>query len=169
MEHLVCPIVNNPKNALVELDRILEECKNRMDILRENNVRFIDEYNKLIETNKANVMKLYDMPRIVIIISEISDFMMIAKNEFEYKIMRLMQVARFVGVNFILITDSPSPNVITGSIKANTFCRIAFNLASKQDSEVVLDKYGAELLKDNDSFLYFPQGIIYPIKLKVSV
>jgi len=136
----------------------------RYSLLHMAGVRNIYAYNKLSE--KELTERLGDladdeefqpyMPFIVIIVDELADLMMIGTREVEANITRLAQKSRAVGVHLVLATQRPSTNVITGLIKANMPTRIAFMVASKIDSRVILDTNGAEKLLGSGDMLYMP-------------
>ncbi len=94
------------------------------------------------------------MPYIIIIVDELADLMMTSGKEVESHIVRLAQKARAVGIHLILATQRPQATVVTGLIKANMPCKIAFRVASKMDSRIVLDQNGAEVLLGQGDMLY---------------
>jgi S-DNA-T family DNA segregation ATPase FtsK/SpoIIIE len=106
------------------------------------------------------------LPFIVIIIDELADLMMTVQGEVETPLARLAQKARAIGIHLILATQRPSVNVITGLIKANFPCRIAFRVASKVDSRTILDQNGAEALLGNGDMLFLPPGKSEPMRLQ---
>jgi S-DNA-T family DNA segregation ATPase FtsK/SpoIIIE len=106
------------------------------------------------------------LPFIVIIIDELADLMMTVQGEVETPLARLAQKARAIGIHLILATQRPSVNVITGLIKANFPCRIAFRVASKVDSRTILDQNGAEALLGNGDMLFLPPGRSEPMRLQ---
>ena len=126
-------------------------------------VRNVDGYNALAaseQSSRASMgRELKFIPHIVIIIDELADLMMVARNEVEEYIIRLAQMARAVGMHLVLATQRPSVNVITGIIKANFPSRIAFQVSSKVDSRTILDINGAEALMGRGDMLYSPGGV----------
>jgi S-DNA-T family DNA segregation ATPase FtsK/SpoIIIE len=161
--HLIAPVVSETKKAAAALAWCVEQMENRYKLLAEIGVRNLDSYNALL-TEKVPSKKIMGrndlkfLPHIVIIIDELADLMMVAKNEVEEYIIRLAQMARAVGMHLILATQRPSVNVITGIIKANFPSRIAFQVSSKVDSRTILDLNGAEALMGRGDMLYSPGG-----------
>ncbi len=156
--HLLAPVVSDPRKASGALNWMVEEMEKRYKLLAEFSVRNIDGYNSLFDpTNPSKKIigrNLALMPRIVVIIDELADLMLVAKNEVEEAIIRLAQMARAVGIHLILATQRPSVNVITGIIKANFPARIAFQVSSNVDSRTILDMKGAEALLGKGDMLY---------------
>ena len=141
--HLIAPVVSETKKAAAALAWCVEQMESRYKILAEIGVRNLDSYNALLNekvpTKKTLGREIKFIPHIVIIIDELADLMMVARNEVEEYIIRLAQMARAVGIHLILATQRPSVNVITGIIKANFPSRIAFQVSSKVDSRTILD------------------------------
>jgi DNA segregation ATPase FtsK/SpoIIIE, S-DNA-T family len=132
-------------------------------------VRNIDQYNALIRSTGRQLSLLESnddvggelekpLPYIVIVIDELADLMVVSSREVEESISRLAAMARAVGIHLILATQRPSVDVITGVIKANFPCRIAFKVASKVDSRTIIDANGAEQLLGNGDMLFIPPG-----------
>ncbi|OPZ08043.1 MAG: DNA translocase SpoIIIE [candidate division BRC1 bacterium ADurb.BinA292] len=161
--HLIAPVVSETKKAAAALAWCVEQMEKRYKLLAELGLRNIDGYNALVRdptTNKRAYGRsdLHYMPHVVIIIDELADLMVVAKNEVEEYIIRLAQMARAVGMHLVLATQRPSVNVITGIIKANFPSRIAFQVSSKVDSRTILDMNGAEALLGRGDMLYSPGG-----------
>ena len=106
------------------------------------------------------------LPRIVLIIDELADLMMVSPNEIEDAICRLAQMARACGIHLVIATQRPSVDVITGLIKANIPSRIAFSVSSQTDSRTILDTGGAEKLLGRGDMLYYPMGANKPVRLQ---
>ncbi|MGD8813355.1 MAG: DNA translocase FtsK 4TM domain-containing protein [Anaerolineales bacterium] len=152
-----------------ELDRIssvLRWCTKEMDqryrLLEEARARDIDDYNKRIR-RKRNVQR---MPRIVIMIDELADLMMMAPDQTERTLVRLAQMARATGIHLVLATQRPSTDILTGLIKANCPARISFATASGVDSRVILDGPGAETLLGRGDMLYLSPEAAAPARLQ---
>jgi S-DNA-T family DNA segregation ATPase FtsK/SpoIIIE len=105
------------------------------------------------------------MPYVVVIIDELADMMMMVGKKVEELIARLAQKARASGIHMIVATQRPSVDVITGLIKANIPCRIAFQVSAKVDSRTILDQIGAEHLLGHGDMLYLPSGTSTPIRV----
>ncbi|MFC1514638.1 DNA translocase FtsK [Candidatus Omnitrophota bacterium] len=159
--HLLAPIVSDAKKAKGILVWATEEMEKRYGLLAEEGVRNIDSYN-------AKKGKDEHMPFIVIVIDELADLMIIARDEIETAILRLAQLSRAVGIHLILATQRPSVDVVTGVIKANFPARISFKVASKIDSRTVLDFVGAEKLVGKGDLLFIKPGVMKPIRAQSS-
>lgn len=149
--HLLVPVVTGPKDAALVLNWAVGEMEARYQLLADAKVRNIDSYNEVVEERFSDREPL---PFIVIVIDELADLMMVAAGEVEDAICRLAQMARAVGIHLIVATQRPAANIITGQIKANIICRIAFAVSSQVDSRVVLDANGAEKLVGKGDMLY---------------
>jgi S-DNA-T family DNA segregation ATPase FtsK/SpoIIIE len=168
--HLLAPVVCEPRKAAAALNWAIEEMEDRYKKLASIGVRNIDGYNAIVKSKephpKAIGRQLEYMSHIVIVIDELADLMIIAKNEVEDSIIRLAQMSRAVGMHLILATQRPSVNVITGIIKANFPSRVAFQVSSKVDSRTILDTNGAESLLGRGDMLFSPGGSPKPIRLQ---
>jgi S-DNA-T family DNA segregation ATPase FtsK/SpoIIIE len=161
--HLLAPVVNDPRQAAAALLWAVQQMEERLTIFSQLRVRNIDGYNALASGERqtssgvpTDDLKL--MPHIVIIIDELADLMIIAKNEVEEFIVRLAQMSRAAGIHLIIATQRPSVNVLTGIIKANFPSRIAFRVSAKVDSRTILDTNGAETLLGRGDMLYSAAG-----------
>jgi DNA segregation ATPase FtsK/SpoIIIE, S-DNA-T family len=166
--HLLTPIVTDPKEAANALRWATSEMETRYKKLALRGVRNIDQYNTLVRAG-GRQLSLIDsndiegelekpLPYLVLVIDELADLMMISSREVEESISRLAAMARAVGIHLILATQRPSVDVITGVIKANFPCRIAFKVATKVDSRTIIDSNGAEQLLGNGDMLFIPPG-----------
>lgn len=147
--HLLAPVVVEMERVVGALQWVLREMDNRYHKLAELGTRNINEYNNKIVTSGGK-----KMPRLVVIIDELADLMMLAPEETERAVTRLAQLARATGIHLILATQRPSVDVVTGLIKANIPARIAFAVASGVDSRVILDQPGAERLLGRGDMLF---------------
>ncbi|MCX6899771.1 MAG: DNA translocase FtsK [Verrucomicrobia bacterium] len=180
LPHLALPIVTDPKKVLLALRWLINEMERRYQIFAKVGVRNIHGFNtrdrkrdpQREAADKAAAeqqmeltvprdfeLKIPDkLPYIVLVVDELADLMMTAPADVEMSITRLAQLARATGIHMIVATQRPSVNVITGVIKANVPARIAFQVASKQDSRVILDANGADKLLGKGDMLYLPPG-----------
>ena len=161
--HLLIPVVTDPKKAAGALAWAVQEMENRYSLFAQKGVRDLKGYNKVVEEKEDGVGRL---PKIVIIIDELADLMMVAKNDVEDAICRLAQKARAAGMHLVIATQRPSVDVITGLIKANVPSRIAFAVSSQVDSRTILDSVGAEKLLGKGDMLYFPSGASKPSRVQ---
>ncbi len=148
LPHLLCPVLTEAKKAAAALNWVVSEMEDRYQLLAKVSARNIDAYNKKEEK----------IPYIVVIIDEMADLMMIARDQIESTITRLAQLSRAVGIHLIMATQRPSVDVITGVIKANFPARISFKVASKVDSRTVLDMNGADKLLGKGDMLFLRPG-----------
>ncbi len=161
--HLLIPVVTDPKHAAGALNWAVAEMKNRYQLMKDNKVRNLQGFNELMEENETPERKL---PEIVIIIDELADLMLAAKNEVEDAINSLAALARAAGMYLVIATQRPSVDVITGVIKANVPSRISFAVSSQVDSRTILDSMGAEKLLGKGDMLYAPRGAVKPIRIQ---
>ncbi len=152
-----------PKQALNAFDWAITEMETRFDTFQRLRVRDINEYNSLEAVYKGREPKL---PRIVIVVDELADLMMMARKDLEEKIMRIAQLSRAAGIHLILATQRPSVNVITGTIKANLPSRIAFAVNNFADSNTIINQGGAEKLLGRGDSLYAPQNLPEPVRIQ---
>ncbi len=165
--HLMCPVVNDPKQASVALQKAVSEMEKRYRLFSEMKTKNIEGYNEEVERQnkgKPDNEKLDKMPYIVIIIDELSDLMMVAAKSVEDSILRITQKARAAGIHLIVATQRPSTEVITGLIKSNIPSRISFAVGSGIDSRTILDQTGAEKLLGKGDMLYLPIGQNDPVR-----
>ncbi|MBX7840670.1 MULTISPECIES: DNA translocase FtsK [Staphylococcus] len=159
LPHLVSPVITDVKAATQSLKWAVEEMERRYKLFAQYHVRNITAFNK-----KASYEQR--MPKIVIVIDELADLMMMAPQEVEQSIARIAQKARACGIHMLVATQRPSVNVITGLIKANIPTRIAFMVSSSVDSRTILDSGGAERLLGYGDMLYLGGGMNKPIRVQ---
>jgi S-DNA-T family DNA segregation ATPase FtsK/SpoIIIE len=178
--HLKTEVVMEPKKAANALRWAVAEMERRYRLLAELHVRSIAYYNHAIrdpevqrrlalrdEDSAGEVRQedLQPLPYYVIVIDELADLMMVASNEVETAIARLAQMARAVGIHLIVATQRPSVDILTGTIKANFPCRIAYATASRPDSRTILDNIGAEQLLGKGDMLFMPPSSARLVRL----
>ena len=159
--HLLIPVVTDPKKAAGALAWAVQEMVHRYELFATKGVRDIKGYNSSVENEEEG-----KLPQIVIIIDELADLMMVAKNDVEDAICRLAQMARAAGMHLVIATQRPSVDVITGLIKANIPSRIAFAVSSQVDSRIILDMAGAEKLLGKGDMLFYPTGVSKPTRIQ---
>ncbi len=185
--HLLAPVVTDMKQAANALRWCVAEMERRYQLMAALGVRNISGFNKKVkESNDAGkpildpvmlqmasndptldqskIPNLTPLPYIVVVIDELADLMMIVGKKVEELIARLAQKARASGIHLVLATQRPSVDVITGLIKANIPCRIAFQVSAKVDSRTILDQMGAETLLGHGDMLYLPSGTSMPTR-----
>jgi S-DNA-T family DNA segregation ATPase FtsK/SpoIIIE len=158
--HLLRPAVTQPRKTVDELEKLVNIMEMRYRDFAREGVRDIDGYNTKMRKKGGDIK-----PYILIVVDELADLMLTAPSEIEENITRLAQMSRAVGIHLILATQRPSVDVITGLIKANFPCRIAFQVASKTDSRTILDMNGAESLLGRGDMLFLPPGKGTPVRL----
>jgi S-DNA-T family DNA segregation ATPase FtsK/SpoIIIE len=158
LPHMLCPVVTDAKKVATALHWVTTEMDERYQLLAKEGLRNIEAYNQ----------KKQKLPYIVVIIDELADLMVVAKDQIESAIARLAQLSRAVGIHLVLATQRPSVDVITGVIKANFPARISFKVASKVDSRTVLDMNGAEKLLGRGDLLFLKPGQAKPIRAQSS-
>ena len=180
--HLLTPVVTDMKEAANALRWCVSEMERRYRLMAALGVRNINGFNKKVSEAADRGQPLADpfytptgeddeapaleeLPNIVILIDELADMMMTVGKKVEELIARLAQKARASGMHLILATQRPSVDVITGLIKANIPCRIAFQVSSKVDSRTILDQMGAENLLGNGDMLFLPPGTSVPVRV----
>jgi len=176
--HLLAPVVTEPPKAVIALKWTVREMENRYRLMSKIGVRNIAGFNKKLaeasargeqlvrtvqtgfdaETNtpilEDEVLATEPLPLIVVIVDEMADLMLLARNDIEVAIQRLAQMARAAGIHIIMATQRPSVDVITGTIKANFPSRVSFQVTSKIDSRTILGEQGAEQLLGQGDMLY---------------
>ena len=161
--HLLAPVITEPKKAFQSLQYCLCEMERRYALLDGMGVRDIKSYNKRIKERSIATEKL---PYLVVIIDEFADLMATTGKELESTVARLCAMSRAVGIHLVLATQRPSIDVITGLIKANIPTRIAFMVASKMDSRIIIDQVGAEKLLGKGDMLYASATDPFPVRIQ---
>ncbi|MCQ2578184.1 MAG: cell division protein FtsK [Treponema sp.] len=161
--HLLTPVITEPKKAFQALQYCLCEMERRYALLDNMGVRDISNYNRKIVEKKICTEKL---PYMVVIIDEFADLMATTGKQLESTVARLAAMSRAVGIHLVLATQRPSVNVITGLIKANIPSRIAFMVASRTDSSIIIDSPGAEKLLGRGDMLYASAVDPYPVRIQ---
>ncbi len=156
--HLMTPVIVEVEKILASLKWAMDEMDRRYRIFAERGVRNVDSFNELAG--------FQSLPYIVILVDELADLMAYAPVEVEDAIARLAQMARATGIHLVVSTQRPSVDVITGLIKANIPCRIAFNVSSMVDSRVIIDMPGAEKLLGRGDMLYIPPDQAKPTRIQ---
>lgn len=156
--HLYAPVIVEADKVLSALRWAISEMDRRYKLFAENGVRNIDSYNELAAFPA--------LPYIVIIIDELADIIMFAPADVEDAICRIAQMARATGIHLVVSTQRPSVDVLTGLIKANIPCRIAFNVSSQVDSRVIIDMPGAEKLLGRGDMLFIPPDQAKPTRIQ---
>jgi DNA segregation ATPase FtsK/SpoIIIE, S-DNA-T family len=180
--HLLCPVVTDPRKAVVALKWTVREMENRYRAMSKLGVRNIEGYNQRLAEAEARGENLtrrvqtgFDadtgqpifedqpldttpLPLIIVVVDEMADLMLMAGKDIEAAIQRLAQMARAAGIHIVMATQRPSVDVITGTIKANFPTRISFQVTSKIDSRTILGEAGAEQLLGRGDMLYMQGG-----------
>lgn len=181
LPHLRHPVVTDPHEAGMVLKWAVYEMEHRYALLSENGARSIVEFNRRV--GEGQVMRRAEpvgaeddpdrwiykdgpLPYIVLVVDELADLIMTVQAEIEKPLAQLAQKARAIGIHLIVATQRPSVNVITGLIKANFPCRIAFRVSSKVDSRTILDQNGADALLGNGDMLFLPPGQSDPVRIQ---
>ncbi len=167
--HLLLPVVTDPRESLKAMQWLVAQMEYRYRKLAGCSVRNIDQYNAKVAagevTDKEGQPVTEPMPYFLTIVDELADLMLQLGGDLEGPITRLAQKARAVGIHLILATQRPSVDVLTGVIKANIPCRIAFRVIQKNDSRTILDMNGAEQLLGHGDMLYLQPGRALPIRV----
>ena len=161
--HLYVPVVTDPKKAAGALQWSVVEMLKRYRAFSEAGVRDLGSYNKHCQANGGATL-----PRVVIVIDELADLMMVASKEVEESICRVAQMGRAAGMHLVIATQRPSADVITGLMKANIPSRIAFAVSSAMESRIILDQGGAEKLIGMGDMLFAPVGGGKPTRIQGS-
>jgi S-DNA-T family DNA segregation ATPase FtsK/SpoIIIE len=186
--HLLAPVVTDMKQAANALRWCVAEMERRYQLMAALGVRNIIGYNRRVKEaidagkpirdpllmmraandptiSQREIPELTSLPYVVVVVDELADLMMIVGKKVEELITRLAQKARASGIHLVLATQRPSVDVITGLIKANIPCRIAFQVSARVDSRTILDQMGAETLLGHGDMLYLPPGTSLPTRV----
>jgi len=187
LPHLGHPVVTNNHKAATVLKWAVGEMDRRYRLLHANHARNLSDFNRKVREEKkleepelvtrdvggsvltSPELKPYTggiLPYIVLVVDELADLMLTVQGEIETPLATLAQKARAIGIHLILATQRPSVNVITGLIKANFPCRVAFRVSAKVDSRTILDQNGAETLLGNGDMLFLPPGKSEPVRIQ---
>ncbi len=161
--HLLTPVITEPKKAMQALQYCLCEMERRYAVLDSLGCRDISNYNKKIVDQHIATEKL---PYLIVIIDEFADLMATTGKALESVVARLAAMSRAVGIHLVLATQRPSVDVITGLIKANIPSRIAFMVAAKTDSRIIIDQVGAEKLLGKGDMLYASSTDPFPVRIQ---
>ncbi|MBU1037814.1 MAG: DNA translocase FtsK [Candidatus Omnitrophica bacterium] len=172
LPHLLSPVVTDVKKVASTLAWVVGEMDSRYELFAKSGVRNIALYNdkyKNASLGSSEGSIPVKLPYIVVVIDELADLMMVAREDVESTITRLAQLSRAVGIHMIIATQRPSVDVITGIIKANFPARISFKVASKVDSRTVLDMNGADMLLGRGDMLLIEPGTTKPVRAQCSL
>jgi S-DNA-T family DNA segregation ATPase FtsK/SpoIIIE len=172
LPHMIAPVITEAHGAYAALSWLVKEMQTRYDMLKQLGLRNIAAFNsrtinKELESS-LSILVPEKMYAIVAIIDEFADLMMASSSDLETPVARIAQMARAVGIHLVLATQRPSREVITGLIKANFPTRIAFKVASRINSQIILDENGAESLLGNGDMLFLPPGTSHLIRAQGS-
>ncbi|MGA2642876.1 MAG: DNA translocase FtsK [Spirochaetia bacterium] len=159
--HLLTPVITDPRKAFQALQYCISEMERRYTLLDALGVRDIRAFNK-----KAKKERVQRLPYIVIVVDEFADLMATTGKELESTLARLAAMARAIGIHMVLATQRPSIDVITGLIKANIPSRIAFMVANKFDSRIIVDAVGAEKLLGKGDMLFSAAWNPFPVRIQ---
>lgn len=154
LPHMLAPVVKDPGQAMVALHWVVTEMERRYALFARSGSKQLRAYNEAVSGEVGEER----LPYVVVLIDELADLMRTAPADIETAISRIAQKARAAGIHLIVATQTPRSDVITGTIKANIPSRVAFQVASKIDSRIILDENGAENLVGRGDMMYIPPG-----------
>ncbi len=161
--HLLTPVITEAKRAFQALQYLLYEMERRYALLDSLGVRDIGAYNRKIKRKRLATQPL---PYVVVVVDEFADLMATSGKELESTLARLAAMSRAVGIHLVLATQRPSIDVITGLIKANIPSRIAFMVANKFDSRIIIDSVGADKLLGQGDMLFTSAWNPHPTRIQ---
>jgi len=161
--HLLTPVITDTKKAIQALQWCLCEMERRYSLLDSQGVRDIRSLNTRIKERK---LATEPMPYILVIVDEFADLMATSGKDLEAIVARLAAMSRAIGIHLVLATQRPSVDVITGLIKANFPSRIAFMVAGKTDSRIIIDSVGAEKLLGRGDMLFTSAWNPFPSRMQ---
>lgn len=154
LPHMMAPVVKDPGKAMIALHWVVTEMERRYALFARSGFKHLSAYNETVSGGDGEER----LPYVVVLIDELADLMRTAPADIETAISRIAQKARAAGIHLIVATQTPRSDVITGTIKANIPCRVAFQVASKIDSRIILDENGAENLVGRGDMMFIPPG-----------
>jgi S-DNA-T family DNA segregation ATPase FtsK/SpoIIIE len=160
--HLVGKVETELSRIVVVLRWCTQEMDRRYRELEKEAARDLEAYNRKVRRRRDG----RPLPRLVILIDELADLMMMAPDQTERTLVRLAQMGRATGIHLVVATQRPSTDIVTGLIKANFPARISFAVPSMIDSRVILDGVGAETLLGKGDMLYLSPESGSPVRLQ---
>lgn len=162
LPHMLAPVVKDPGKAMIALHWVVTEMERRYALFMRSGSKNLSAYHEGLSGGDGEER----LPYVVVLIDELADLMRTAPADIETAISRIAQKARAAGIHLIVATQTPRSDVITGTIKANIPCRVAFQVASKIDSRIILDENGAENLVGRGDMMFIPPGSAQMIRIQ---